>query len=400
MGVSVISDGTVDSVYNREFVDSLSNEGLACVIIHEIDHIIRLHCIRKMSRIKECWNIAADAIVNGTKDNPNIKIVGKDYSEKCYLPNSVVWYTAPESNLGTEQYYDWLKKNSTICPTCGAMVIHFDPNAKNDQSKGKGQGQNQKGQGQNQGQNQGQGGGGSQNQDDQGQEKDEHTCPTCGAKPEMVDDHGMWDNSTANEDDARAIVDGMVAQTCKSAGNAPGHLEEAIKALKEVRTNWMREMNEWMGKKCGGRRNTFSRLNRRLPRFGIPGSTSRAMVDLSVFCDTSGSMGPDEISEAFSNIEKLAYRSKIRLIEFDHGIEHVSKYRKGDWKKIKIHGRGGTSIVRALKEAEERGLIGDVNVVITDGYLEWPEQKSYPMLWYVVSSSNQMPTWGKVIKPN
>jgi len=44
-------------------------------------------------------------------------------------------------------------------------------------------------------------------------------------------------------------------------------------------------------------------------------------------------------------------------------------------------------------------LIGDVNVIITDGYLVWPEEKPYPVLWYIVSSSKEAPKWGKVIRP-
>ena len=215
----------------------------------------------------------------------------------------------------------------------------------------------------------------------------------------MVDDHGTWANSTGNEDDARAVIDGMVEEATKTAGKTPGHLEDAIKALKEVKVNWARELDEWMGKRCGGMRPTYSRPNRRLPRFGIPGKTCRAMANVTVFVDTSGSMGQAELQEAFSHVDRIAYRSKISLVEFDHGIEHVSKYRRGMWNKIKVHGRGGTSVVKALQEAEERNLIGDANVVITDGYLEWPEEKPYHVLWYIVSSSKEEPKWGKVIRP-
>ena len=345
MGVMVMSSGVVDSVYNKKFVDSISDEKLMCVLVHEIDHVVSLHCQRGLGKIHPIWNYATDMVVNGREDKPKILIYNsKTQQQECHLGHNSVWYDCKEDNLTAEAVYDLLKKN----------VIYIDIS----------------------------GNGGE------------------GLKGEMVDNHDMWSKGTATEQDARSIVSGIVEQCSRVCGNHPEHLTEAIKALRDTATNWKRELSDWLGKQCGGKRPTFGRQNRRIEGFGIPGHTSRAMVDLSVFVDTSGSMGPEEIGEAFAQIEKLAWRAAIRLIEFDHGIEHVSRYRKGAWKKIVIHGRGGTSIIEALGEAEKRNLIGDVNVVITDGYLSWPEPKPYDLLWYIVSSSDELPTWGKLIRPN
>jgi predicted metal-dependent peptidase len=229
------------------------------------------------------------------------------------------------------------------------------------------------------------------------EEKGDGICPDCGYNP--VDDHYWWTLSSSDSEVVRRAASRAVREASTQCGSGPGHLVGSIDELEKVKINWTREIDMWYGKNCGGRRMTPSRPNRRLRKFGIPGSTSLAASDVTVFVDVSGSMGNDEIKEAFSHIEKIAHNTKILLIQFDDGIRLVSTYRKGTWKKIKTIGGGGTSIIRALKEAEERRLIGHANVSITDGYLSWPEEKPYQMLWYIVSTSSAVPTWGKVVHP-
>jgi predicted metal-dependent peptidase len=213
----------------------------------------------------------------------------------------------------------------------------------------------------------------------------------------MTDDHGTWDKSSATEEQARQIVKRYADTSSTAAGNTPGHLQEAINSLKESKHDWKNELSQYLGRECGGKRVCLGRPNRRIDQFGVPGATSRAMVDLRVMVDTSGSISSEEFKEFFGHIEKISWRAKIKMIEFDHQIQHVSKYRKGDWKNLKVHGRGGTSFINLLDQAEERGLIGQVNIIFTDGYAEWPKEKEYPIIWVICSSSKVEPPWGKVI---
>lgn len=392
MGVSVNHDGTVLSAYNPKFIAKLTKNQLACCIQHEIDHVVRLHCIRRTSRIPTIWNYAADMVVNGDENHPNIVI-----DSKCHLHEAIkasmdveamrkagfkikdkdvncVWYKGSEPNMTTEQLYDELKKKA---PKIKVLICNGPP--PDDLGED--------------------GSGGSGSSDQEQDDKDEDGT---GGKEQTVvvwiDDHGMWQRSTANEDQARQLVKRLTDQATQAAGNTPGHLEDEIKKLSEVRVDWRRKLNEFLGKTCGGRRQCFSRPNRRTDQFGVAGFTSRAMARLTLYVDTSGSIGQEEFAEFFAHIEKITWRTKATMVEFDHGIQHISKYRKGDWRNLKVHGRGGTSFVECFKGAEEKGLIGDVNIVFTDGYADWPEEKPYHVLWVIAHTSDVKPPWGEVIR--
>ena len=388
MGVCIRRDGTVAGVWNAEFVKRLTRKELATVLMHEADHVIRLHTVRRLDRWPELWNVAADMVINGPKDNPHLVIEGE-----CHLPTfpptepggkpiSCV-YNKFDPAWTTEEVFNALKKESKICSTCGAVV--WSPDGAGEKQGSKSQGQ-QKG-----GKKKGKG----------GQLNPDGTCPTCGSKPSphgvIVDDHGVWKEGTTPEE-ARRVVASMVDQANKMAGTVPGHLAEAIKRLEEVKFNPASALREYLGKKAGGRRLCNSRPNRRTTIFGVSGHTSRALCDVTIIVDVSGSIGKQELAEFFGIIERFASRfRKMTLVQFDVGITSVKKYRRGDWHRIKAEGRGGTDLCLAMKQAEERGLVSDVNLVLTDGYLTWPDPKPYPILWALCSTTNVQPKWGKVI---
>jgi predicted metal-dependent peptidase len=48
-----------------------------------------------------------------------------------------------------------------------------------------------------------------------------------------------------------------------------------------------------------------------------------------------------ELQQFFAEIESIAYRSKIRVLLWDHAFQGYATYRKGDWKNFKINGRAG-----------------------------------------------------------
>ncbi|TQE99198.1 MAG: hypothetical protein FKY71_09905, partial [Spiribacter salinus] len=50
--------------YNPEFMNSLPKEAVMFVLAHEVEHIVRLHCLRVESRDRMKWNMAADHGIN------------------------------------------------------------------------------------------------------------------------------------------------------------------------------------------------------------------------------------------------------------------------------------------------------------------------------------------------
>lgn len=56
---------SIDSVYyNAEFVNMMSVEQLAFVMLHEASHVLMKHTLRGQKKIHTVFNIAADLYIN------------------------------------------------------------------------------------------------------------------------------------------------------------------------------------------------------------------------------------------------------------------------------------------------------------------------------------------------
>lgn len=431
MGVRMMSGGRVECLYNPLFIAALAPDNseesidrLRALLIHEVEHVVRMHCIRGLSYNHMLFNFACDMIINGPKDHPAIKnlprvpLIAKDndtgeyyieqdehgndiWSDGVYFPNN---QKAPNINITAEKLYQWLREQSDKCQNCGQPL-----SGQQDGQQGQGHTGQNHGQGQNQGQGQGDG------QDD-GEEEEEGQsgggggcCPSCGEEiPQghglsgfpgidgvLLDDHAIWKSSTADADEARQTVRGLIEQS-NQCGNAPGHLKEAIEELQQPKVNWKYELKHNIGREVGGKRITMARRNRRHNRFGVPGRSSRASVPLTILVDVSGSISSKVLRQFFGEIESISHSFKITMVQFDHEIQYITTYHRGDWRKIGAMGRGGTSFENAFKGVEEKRLVGHINLVLTDGYAPFPPERPYPVLW-CCTTDVKIP-WGRIIR--
>lgn len=388
MGVRIVRDYDIQCIYYPPFVDSMTLEECYAVVQHEIEHVVRLHCVRVENRHPEAWNIAADMTVNGRRANPRIGY-RENRSNEMIVPfkNNIVWIPEdwPESS-SAEQFYDTLMKKNTgpICNRCGKCV-----------SKGKGQS------GQDQGQGQGQG---------QGQDKDK--CPACGqehsdtysfggVQGKAIDNHDIWQTSDVSEDSARQIVSNMVQEaTAKNQGSAPGHLAEAIAKLGKPAVRWREVLRNFIGRHVGSQRKTFSRANRRIPTFGNPGISHHATATCTVIVDTSGSIGQYEIQQFFGEIDAISSRAKVNVLQWDSVFQGYQRYRSGDWKKFQFRGRGGTDMAAPIDWLIKNTCVPDLVVMLTDGYANWHSPCDFPMITVITTKEDvtKGPSWGTIVR--
>ena len=349
IGVRVVDGGYVDCLYSPEFCSQLSVDEMMAVVQHEIEHIVRLHCVRVGSRDARKWNHATDFTINGKESNPNIKgLPDKEDLKGIYYPED--W----DVNLTSEELYDRLKKTR----------IRYKGAGKNGEDIIDG---------------------------------------PADASEEIVvqgelDDHDIWAGSTVGEDEARQVVKDMVRQAGSKAGTTPGHLQDAIDRLEAPVVNWKYELRQFVGRALGGRRSTWARANRRRPEFGVKGKSNRASVRLTIGVDTSGSVSQKLLEQFFSELEMISQKFKITLVQFDHGYQRHDPYHRGDWKRLPIEGRGGTSFIEFFNAIEEKNLVGRCNIVLTDGEASWGEERKYPVLWVIMphgAKENVIPAWGK-----
>jgi predicted metal-dependent peptidase len=398
MGVRLTNTGA-ECIYYKPFVDSLTVEELYTVVQHEIEHLVRLHCLRKEHRHHELFNVACDMSIHGHKGSP--KIGYTEYGKKpvfpmadqlCWVPDDV------DPNLTAEEYYkqmtDKIPKIKMKC-TCGQG--HGDDQGQKNQQEGKGDGQ-----GDDQDQ-QGTSGGSGKKKPKKGQKKgqggaegDKENCPIHGKK--LLDSHWIWDMSETSEDEARQLVNSMVQNAItKNQGSIPGHLLDAVQALGKPIVRWRELLRRYLGQHVGNRRPTLARRHRRNDSFGVKGVSHHAAATVNVIVDTSGSIGQEELSKFFAEIDAIASRAKTNVLQWDHDFQGYSQYRRGNWKKFKVNGRGGTDMAAPYKWLEDNGKIADVQVMLTDGHCNWADSKGYPVIT-CITTDQQGPSWGHVVR--
>jgi predicted metal-dependent peptidase len=341
MGVRITQGGEVECLYYPPFVEGLSIDEVAAVVQHEIEHVVRLHCLRHQGFDPELFNIAADMCVNGTTTSPRIGITHDD-AGRPVIPfrDEIVWIP-PHWPAGhtAEQYYDRLLG--------------------------------------------------------------ERGRPASHRRYGMVlDDHAVWEQSTLDPEEARAAVRALVAEAAsRSRGEIPGHLTEVVARLAGPAVSWVHLLRQYLGRHLGGRRRTLARASRRREEFGVPGVSRRAGAAINVILDTSGSITPGVLEQFFGEIDRISRRARVHVLQWDWAFQGYDLYRPGDWRSFRVKGRSGTDMAAPFAWLREHRRMADVQILLTDGYCNWPAPGPFPLITVVASGGplRSGPGWGTVI---
>jgi predicted metal-dependent peptidase len=339
MGVRFIANKGAECIYYPPFVVKLSVEQIFGVLVHELEHLVRLHPTRIENRHPLLWNIAVDMVVNGKKSNP--QVCYEDGSKRIYpLPvDNLLWYKEDwQDGLSSEVVFDRLIKES---PAGGGGCIYIP-----------------------------------------------------------LDSHELWRGNTASADEARQVMKSLTDLATQSVGNEPGHLSEAIEQLSKPKVCWQKILHEVIGRHVGNKRMTFNRLPRRSEDpFGIKGVSRHACGTLNVIIDTSGSVSQTALQKFFTEIELLSHKYRINVLQWDHGFQGFGRYRRNDWKTYEVKGRGGTDMDEPVKWLEKSGEIANMQIMFTDGEVgKWPDERDFPMAFIIVNSREvDRPKWGTTV---
>jgi len=349
MGVNC-SNGRINCYWYPEFIESDTIPELFAAIQHEIEHLVRMHLARTSSKYEPLlWNLALDMCVNGSKNNPRI---GCLVGDTLTLPideekeGNMIWIS-PDWPVDetAEHYYDRIKTDNEY---------QWARDLANRQAFCQG----------------------------------------------MVDDHSIWKGSEMSADEMRQLVHDATTQASqRSQGNIPGHLLELLEKLANPIISWRQILRQFFGRHLGDRRRTYNRRDRRRDIFGQPGISHHAAAKASCIIDTSGSISKDDLEQFFTEIEAIAYRTRLCILQWDHAYQgFTGRYRRGDWKKIQIKGRGGTDMAAPVEWLYKNDLIGDVCIMLTDGFCNYPEKKSFPFVVCITTDSGSEPNWGRPIR--
>ena len=388
------TDG-VRIIFGVKFLDSLSDEELDFVMMHEILHVVLQHCFRGEGRQQERFNIACDIVVNS-----NILLENKMDKQSITLQQwGESMHLAPDGKEGheytAEQVYDMLpsmpdKTNPLVVVGSGSGSADEDADGVEATASDKGRAQQKQGR-----------------------------MPKGARKDKLWDDHSQW--GQIEEDEAlRDVWVKQFSEACEAIsireksngrGLLPLFAQRLLEKLRDPQVDWRTILNEFVQEEINDY--SFSPPDRRyqespffLPDFNEMGKCGEP-VDILFMIDTSGSMSDQEITAAFSEIKGAIdqYDGKLKgwLGFFDAAIIKPQPFESvEDVLKIKPAGGGGTDfqIIFAYVHKFMADNPPACIIILTDGYAPFPKEhlaRDIPVLW-LLTTKDVEPPWGKIAR--
>ena len=348
--------------YGRVFMEKLSDEEVAGLVMHENLHVLMKHIPRHRDLMKEnarLSNIAMDYAVNDIIYNIKDKNL-------CVLPKGAL-YDPMFSGWSVRRIYDYLKK---------------------EQDEGNGGG-----------------GAGSPNNANGGNERGE---------PLDQHDESMVDELSDEEAEAlKREVDDAINQGGILAGKYGVKIPRAIKDILAPPVNWSELFQEfWTTHVRGADELTWRKFNKHrvADNYFLPSAINETIGEVIIAIDTSGSISIDDISEVASHVVDMCDTvtpERIRVLWWDTKV-HGEQVFEGDYANMKSllkpMGGGGTRASCVSEYIVQNNLNADCVIVFTDGHVEndinW--QVPDPTLWLISSNGRESfaPPVGQVVKVN
>jgi len=384
---AVAPDGTL--VVNEKFLDTLSDVELCFVLAHEVMHPAMLYFERMSTRIPKLWNVAHDFAINlliKQMADANIKVLDSALCDDKYR------------DWSAEEIYDEILKDAVMVEICQGAG-----NGKPDDGDGKGQ---QPGQGKGKpGKGQGQGGNGKNPLNDPlfGDARPDLSESEDGKKAAQGDKGAT--NRLATDWKISIVAAAQRHEKQKGRGSLPSGLMRLIEEFTEPKVDWREQLAKWVGE--NGRRQdyTYARPSRRSESCGqyLPSLKKYGVSDITVFVDTSGSIGDTQLKEGLAEIQGVCEDLGIgvRALVIDAAVHDDIKVEDAYELAHKLSGGGGSNFIPGFEKLQEEGYEGVV-IAFTDGDITVPHDKPEcikGVLWCIYEGGRK-PTeaWGETVE--
>jgi predicted metal-dependent peptidase len=352
-----------DTFYDPRFIDKLNDKQLRFVVAHETMHKALLHLVIHKDLVKryetqfglqqarQLVNMAQDFVINRdlmklTKgDNPFMEAPDVPFCFDEKYADEMVW--------DTHKIAEDLAKNAKGGGSGGG--------------KGKGSGEGQ-------------------------QSHDAHDW-------EAAEEMSAEEVQDVSKQIEQALRQGQILSK-KMNGNTPREVGELLTPA----VDWRQALRDFVTERTKGKDNaTYAKPNRRYISAGIymPSSFTESIDGIGFYCDTSGSIGPEDLREVLSEVAGCIdiIRPKwVDVMYWDTAVARHEHYEGDDVFNImqttKPAGGGGTSPSCVYGFYESRGLRKpNVAIWLSDGYVgnDWCEELAVPAFW-VISSGGAVPT--------
>lgn len=227
-----------------------------------------------------------------------------------------------------------------------------------------------------------------------------------------LDDHD-WEAAAGltEEEEAELAkeIDGALREGTMLVGKAKGKVDRRITEMLQPKIDWREVLREFVSTLASGKDHaSWRRFNRRYTGddLYLPTTVSESMGEIIVGIDTSGSIGPEQLAAATSELISICESvkpSRVRVLWWD---THVAKEQviEGDTSKIahtlEPAGGGGTRAGCVSDYIIKQGYAPEAVVMFTDGYVEdrikW--DTTTPTLWIIDGAQDfKAPRDGRVV---
>lgn len=199
-------------------------------------------------------------------------------------------------------------------------------------------------------------------------------------------------------------------ESIRSQGRMPGSLKHMFDEILEPRIPWTDHIEVICQRLMGSNSTTWRKPDRRFITRDLymPGRGGQGAGWLVIWGDTSGSIGTNDLNRYMGEMAGMiddVHPERLTVIWCDAKIHHVDEVTDmADLHHIKargVGGRGGTSIEPVWDWiADQRGLVPDMFIGMTDGEFSFPPKPPWPIVWASVGDDKGTFPYGEVVPIN
>jgi len=304
-------------MFNREFVNSLTDDMLDFLVGHEVLHCVFDHMQARGEREPQLYNAAADYNINMTLVEQNI---GKPISEDK-LGGGKICLDWKYQGKNSYEIYDDLFENRKDAK---GMDVHMNEIES-----------------------------GEDGEDGQGQSVEMSEAE----KKELADE-----------------IKQATIQAAQSAGQGvPDAIKRMINELIAPKMDWRDVLRTQLESSIKSDF-TFMRPSKRSGEVLFPGMNKDEMLNIAVALDTSGSISQTMLRDFLSEVQGIMdqYQAyKVHIFQFDTGVYGVDEFTSDDGRTMadyELKGGGGTDFDVVFNYMEQYNIEPDQLVMFTDGY--------------------------------
>ena len=201
----------------------------------------------------------------------------------------------------------------------------------------------------------------------------------------------------------------VAAQSGKGMGSGSLGNEQIFNELFEPKLDWREMLRDFISATCKGNDEyTWRKFNKRmLPNdLYLPSMENESVGELVIACDTSGSIGQDELTIFATELQSIVDTvtpDLIRILWWDYEVCSEQTFRPDQYqelhKLLKVAGGGGTRLSCVSEYITKEQIKAEAIIVFTDGYvehdIEW--NMSTPTLHIVNGNKHFKGTTGSIV---